>query len=197
MEILREVRLYGHLGKRFGRIHHLAVESAAEAVRALCVVIEGFERYVLQHSSPGYRVWAGRANLVADDLAQPVGTREVIRIVPVVEGAKRRGLGQTIVGAVLIVAGMAITAASGGTASPVGTAMVNAGIAMAIGGVIQMLSPQRGADGTEQDKNGPSYSFNGAVNVDAEGGCVPVLYGEMIVGSVVISGGIRTADIAV
>ena len=193
MEILREVRLYGHLGKRFGRIHHLAVETTAEAVRALCVVIEGFERYVLQHSAPGYRVWAGRANLGADDLAQPVGTREVIRIVPVVEGAKRRGLGQTIVGAVLIVAGMVMTAYG----VPGGAQVTQAGIAMVIGGVIQMLSPQRGADGTEQDKNGPSYSFNGAVNVDAEGGCVPVLYGEMTVGSVVISGGIRTADIAV
>lgn len=193
MEILREVRLYGHLGQRFGRIHHLAVETTAEAVRALCVVIEGFERYVLQHSAPGYRVWAGRANLGADDLAQPVGTREVIRIVPVVEGAKRRGLGQTIVGAVLIVAGMVMTAYG----VPGGAQVTQAGIAMVIGGVIQMLSPQRGADGTEQDKNGPSYSFNGAVNVDAEGGCVPVLYGEMIVGSVVISGGIRTADIAV
>lgn len=193
MEILREVRLYGHLGKRFGLIHHLAVESAAEAVRALCVVIDGFERYVLQHSSPGYRVWAGRANLGADELAQPVGTREVIRIVPVVEGAKRQGLGQTIVGAVLIVAGMVMTAYG----VPGGAQVTQAGIAMVIGGVIQMLSPQRGADGTEQDKNTPSYSFNGAVNVDAEGGCVPVLYGEMIVGSVVISGGIRTADIAV
>ncbi len=192
-QVLREVRLYGHLGRRFGRIHHLAVESAAEAVRALCVVVEGFERYVLQHSAPGYRVWAGRANLGADDLAQPVGTREVIRIVPVVEGAKRQGLGQTIVGAVLIVAGMVMTAYS----VPGGAQVTQAGIAMVIGGVIQMLSPQRGADGTEQDKNGPSYSFNGAVNVDAEGGCVPVLYGEMIVGSVVVSGGIRTADIAV
>jgi len=193
MEILREVRLYGHLGKRFGRIHHLAVETTAEAVRALCVVIEGFERYVLQHSAPGYRVWAGRANLGADDLAQPVGTREVIRIVPVVEGAKRKGLGQTIMGAVLVVAGIMLT-----PYDPIlGPALVQTGVAMIIGGVIQMLSPQRGADGTEQDKNGPSYSFNGAVNVDAEGGCVPVLYGEMIVGSVVISGGIRTADIAV
>lgn len=193
MEILREVRLYGHLGRRFGRIHHLAVESAAEAVRALCVVVEGFERYVLQHSAPGYRVWAGRANLGADDLAQPVGTREVIRVVPVMEGSKRRGLGQTILGAVLVVAGIMLT-----PYDPIlGPAMVQTGVAMVIGGVIQMLSPQRGADGTEQDKNGPSYSFNGAVNVDAEGGCVPVLYGEMIVGSVVVSGGIRTADIAV
>lgn len=192
-QILREVRLYGHLGQRFGRVHHLAVESAAEAVRALCVVLDGFERYLMTTSSPGYRVWAGRVNLGAEELALPSGSREVIRIVPVVEGAKRQGLGQTILGAVLVVAGMYLTANGGG---PIGAALTQAGWAMIVGGVIQMLSPQRGADGTEQDKNTPSYSFNGAVNVDAEGGCVPVLYGEMIVGSVVISGGIRTADIA-
>lgn len=191
-QILREVRLYGHLGKTFGRVHRLAVESAAEAVQALCAVLDGFERYLTQHSAPGYRVWAGRANLAETELAQPVGTAEVIRIVPVVEGAKRQGLGQTILGAVLVVAGVFLTPYF----PTLGPMMVKVGVAMMIGGVIQMLSPQRGADGTEGEKNSPSYSFNGAANVDAEGGCVPVLYGEMIVGSVVISGGIRTADIA-
>ena len=34
-EVLREVRLYCVLGKRFGRVHRLAVASASEAVRAL------------------------------------------------------------------------------------------------------------------------------------------------------------------
>lgn len=192
-QILREIRLYGHLGQRFGRVHHLAVESAAEAVQALCAVLDGFERYLIQRSAPGYRVWAGRANLSETELVHPVGTAEVIRIVPVIEGAKRQGLGQTILGAVLVVAGVALGANGFPTLGPM---LVKVGISMMIGGVIQMLSPQRGADGTEGDKNSPSYSFNGAVNVDAEGGCVPVLYGEMIVGSVGISGGIRTADIA-
>ncbi|WP_310461300.1 tail assembly protein [Sphaerotilus sp.] len=194
-QILREVRLYGRLGKTFGRVHHLAVESAAEAVRALCAVLDGFERHLLLHSTPGYKVWAGRANLAETELAQPVGTAEVIRIVPVVEGAKRQGLGQTIVGAVLVIGGLVYAGMTQDGATAVKA--VDIGLMMMLGGVIQMLSPQRGADGTEKDKNSASYSFNGAANVDAEGGCVPVLYGEMIVGSVVISGGIRTADIAV
>lgn len=191
--VLREVRLYGSLGAKFGRVHHLAVESAADAVRALCVVIEGFEVYLRKHSEPGYRVWAGRHNLDEKELLQPTGSREVIRIVPVVEGAKRQGVGQIIAGLVLVVAGQVIAQYAPG----VGQMVFNAGVSMIIGGVIQMISPQRGADGTEKDKNSLSYSFNGAVNVDAEGGCVPLLYGELIVGSVVISGGIRTSDIAV
>lgn len=194
---LREIRLYGALGRRFGRIHRLAVDSVAEAMRALCVLLDGFERYLLDHSEPGYRVWSGRVNVGEDDLAKPVGSRDVIRVVPVVTGAKRQGLGQTIVGAVLVVAGTVISGASYGWAAPVGNALISAGVAMMIGGVIQMVSPQRKSDGTESStRDAPSYSFNGPVNVDAEGGCVPVLYGEMVVGSVVISGGIRTADYA-
>ena len=36
IERIRTVRLYGWLGRAFGREHRLAVASPAEAVRALC-----------------------------------------------------------------------------------------------------------------------------------------------------------------
>jgi len=42
MEKLRTIRLYGPLGTRFGREFRLAVDSPAEAVRALCVLLPGF-----------------------------------------------------------------------------------------------------------------------------------------------------------
>ena len=187
MTALREVRLYGVLGRRFGRVHRLAVESAAEAVRALCVVLEGFEAHLMRHSQPGYHVFSGRLNLGADDLSKPSGQDEVIRIVPAVVGAKRGGVLQTIIGAVLIVAGVYFGVPQ----------LVQVGIAMMIGGVVQMLSPQRKANEGDKAQGTPSYSFNGAANTDAEGGCVPVLYGQLLVGSVVISGGIRTQDIAI
>lgn len=192
MTALREIRLYGVLGKRFGRVHRLAVDSAAEAIRALCVVVDGFEAHLARYSQPGYHVFSGRQNLSEDDLGKPTG-REVIRVVPAVVGAKRKGLGQTILGAVLVVAGLVLT-----PYDPIlGPAMVQSGVAMMIGGVVQMLSPQRKANDGDKAQNTPSYSFNGAANTDAEGGCVPVLYGELLVGSVVISGGIRTQDIAI
>lgn len=195
MTELREVRLYGALGRRFGRVHRMAVGSAAEAVRALCVVLDGFEAHLMRYSQPGYHVFSGRYSLAEDDLAKPAGGREVIRIVPAVVGAKRAGVLQTIGGAVLVVAGAAYGAYTGDWATAkVGIQM---GAAMMIGGVVQMLSPQRKANGDDKVQNAPSYSFNGPANTDAEGGCVPVLYGQMLVGSVVISGGIRTQDIAV
>lgn len=191
-EVLREVRLYGVLGKRFGRVHRLAVASASEAVRALCAVLDGFERWLFDNSEPGYHVFAGRVNLGADDLELPTGTKEVIRIVPAVTGAKRQGVLQTVAGAVLVVAGVMLS-----EFPMVGAAMVKMGVMMMIGGVIQMLSPQHKTSAGDKDKAAQSYGFNGPVNMDAEGGCVPLLYGRMLVGSVVISGGIMTSDLAV
>ena len=56
---LRRVILYGHLRKRFGKEFLLAVESPAEAIRALCTVIDGFRAHMLKYSEPGYRVLVG------------------------------------------------------------------------------------------------------------------------------------------
>ncbi|MEL6098134.1 tail assembly protein, partial [Stenotrophomonas maltophilia] len=75
-----------------------------------------------------------------------------------------------------------------------------AGWSLAIGGVVQMLSPQpRGLGAKESAENAPNYSMNGPVNVQAQGNPVPVAYGGhdtkgMVVGSVVISGGIYAED---
>ena len=50
--------------------------GSAARVRALCAVLDGFERWLLDHSEPGYHVFSGRANLSVDDLDLPAGTRE-------------------------------------------------------------------------------------------------------------------------
>lgn len=73
--------------------------------------------------------------------------------------------------------------------------MITGGIGIAAGGVIQMLSPQTKALASQDGPNNKaSYSFNGPVNTSAQGNPVPVLYGEMIVGSAVISAGIYAED---
>ena len=43
---LRTIRLGGVLGKRFGRVHRLAVDSPAEALRALSVIKAGFREFM-------------------------------------------------------------------------------------------------------------------------------------------------------
>ena len=191
---MREVRLYGELGRRFGRVHRLAVSNAAEAVRALRANFPGFERAILD-VAPRYRVVVGGARVVAGkDLHAPSGDADVIRISPVVAGAKRGGLLQTILGAVLIAASFGLNIIFPG--NPISPYLMKAGVVMVIGGVVQMLSPPpKTTDTNERPENKPSYVFSGAVNTTAQGHPVPVGYGRMIIGSAVISGGITTEDI--
>src|SRR3972149_784169 len=101
MATLREVRLYGELGRRFGRLHRLAVTSAAEAVHALCVVLPGFERAFVGGGRGGYHVVVRRGAITVPGARARVGGPEPIRIVPVVAGSKRGGLLPILLGAAL------------------------------------------------------------------------------------------------
>ena len=202
--VLREVRLHGMLGQKFGRVHRLAVASVGEAVEALRVVCPGFERHLMVHSEPGYHVFVDHRSLDIDDLGHPLGSKEVIRIVPVVAGSKRAGIFSVVLGAALLmIAPYAAGAlfASGtalGTAAAVGVATYGASIgkALILGGVIQLLSPQRMGRDAQIAENLPSYAFNGPVNTMVEGGRVPLAYGRVICGSLVVSAGVSTDDIS-
>ncbi|WP_175739669.1 tail assembly protein [Burkholderia ambifaria] len=189
-ETLREVRLYGIAGTRFGRVHRLAVSSTAEAVRALSVLVPGFRRFLLEARDNGltFAVFNGRRNLSEDDLDAPVGN-DAIRIAPVIIGSKSGGLFQTIFGAALMVVG-AVASFYG---QPWGAQLMGLGASMALGGIVQMLSPQQTGLAGVND-NGTSYYFNGPVNSAAQGEPVPLVYGEMVVGSKVASSGIYTED---
>jgi predicted phage tail protein len=188
---LRTIRLYGVLGARFGRVHRLAVTSTSEAVRALGVLLPGFRTFMLTAKDNGltFAVFNGRRNLAEDELPHPVGNEE-IRIAPILIGSKSGGLFQTILGAAMVVVG-AVASAYG---QPWGAQLIGLGASMALGGVIQMLSPQTTGLASTSGDNGTSYYFNGPVNSAAQGDCVPIVYGCMRVGSKVISAGIYAED---
>lgn len=112
------------------------------------------------------------------------GARE-IRIVPVIAGAKRAGILQTVLGIVLIVVG----------AYSQNPNLIDAGVAMTAGGVIQMLSPQ--ASGLRQSgspDNLPSYAFGSAKNTTASGNIVPICIGYRRWGGAIISASIYAED---
>lgn len=181
---VRIIRLYGILGHLFGRYHEFVVGSPAEALGALCNLIDGFEEFLYNARDKGltFGVFTGKRNLRADQLRHPCGSDE-IRIAPIVIGNKRQGLIQTIVGVVLAVAAVWFPA------------LWPTAITMLAGGVISMLSPQTKGLGTQDAPNNrASYSFNGPVNTTVQGGAIPILYGRMIVGSMVISAGIYAED---
>lgn len=199
MEKLVNVRLYGKLGARFGRTHRLAVKNPAEAVKALCVIIDGFEQFLQHAKEQGmvFAVFRGKRNISADDMAVGSGDSD-IRIAPIIEGAKKAGMFQTILGAVLVVVGIAVAYFAGwtGIGATIGFGIAKFGALMAAGGAIQMLSPQSNGLSTRQDAdNRPSYAFGGAVNTTAMGNPVAVLYGEREIGGAVISAGILAEDI--
>lgn len=190
-ERLRTIRLYGLLGARFGRKFRLAVSNPAEAVRALCVLLPGFQQYLMGAKAKGmeFAVFVGRQNLSKEQLHDPPGTDD-IRIAPVLVGSKRGGILQTILGVVLIVVGVWTQ----------NYQLVFQGGVMVLGGVAQMLAPQpKGLGAKDSAENTPNYSMNGAVNTQAQGNPVPAPYGGhdtkgMFVGSAVISGGIYAED---
>ena len=186
-EGLVEIRLYGVLGKRFGRVHRLAVASVREAVQALGVVLPGFAQHLVQHSAPGYQVFLGKRgqnNLGEQQLEQPVSATQAICLVPVVAGAKRGGLFQTILGVVLIAAGVFFQQPW----------LVNVGVSMTLGGVVQLFTRQRTAQEAAADNLG-SKSLGGPINTTQQGLPVPLRYGRMICGGAIISAGLSTEEI--
>lgn len=187
---LTTIKFYGAL-RQFGREFRLSVRSPAEAVKALCVQIPGFERFLSNAKSRGleFAIFRGSKNLEEKELG--FGGDGDIRIAPVITGSKRGGVLQTIVGVVLIVAGVLLT-----PAFPMfGPLLVNAGIAMGIGGVIQMLSPQAGGLKTSAaPENTPGYAFGSAKNTTASGNPVPLCIGKRRVGGAIISAAIYAED---
>jgi len=201
-ERLRTIRLYGTLGARFGRVHTLAVNSAAEACRALGVLLPGFEQFMIGSRDKGmtFAVFHDKRNIGKDELGDPPGRAE-IRIAPVIQGSKRAGTLQTVVGVAIFAAavffsGGAAAGSAGLFAGSAGWGIVGSiGISLALGGVAQMIAgTPKGLGAQDQADNKPSYGFNGPVNTQAQGNPVPLGYGRMIVGSAVISAGIYAED---
>ena len=178
------IKLYGQL-RQFGRSFRISVRSPAEAVKALCIQIPGFERFISNAKSRSieFAVFRGSKNLEEKELS--FGGSGEIRIAPVITGSKRGGLLQTIVGAVLIVASFI----------PGFQALLPVGIALVAGGVIQMLSPQaQGLKTSAAPENTPGYAFGSAKNTTASGNPVPLCYGKRRVGGAIISAAIYAED---
>ncbi|WP_436875933.1 tail assembly protein [Siccibacter turicensis] len=197
-ESMTRIELGGVLAKTFGKVHHRLISTTHEATRALAATVKGFEQFMISSQRRGltYAVFKGGRNISEDDLGFPV-TEEVIRIVPVIIGSKKAGALQTILGAVLVVVGIAISAFTSWTVAGVGVggAVTALGASMMAGGVIQLLSPQPGGLASKQDPdNRASYAFGGVTNTAAQGYPIPLLYGKRRIGGAIISAGVFVED---
>ncbi|EMN0309448.1 TPA: tail assembly protein [Enterobacter hormaechei subsp. oharae] len=191
-ETLATIRMFGPLGKTFGKTHQRLVRTTHEAFRALAATIPGFEKYMNCSRARGltYAIFVGKKNIGVDDLEFPNNGRE-IHIVPVIIGSKKAGVLQTILGVALVAAAIWMP----GISIAASNMMFAAGSAMAVGGVMQMISPQvPGLASKQSADNKASYAFGGVTNTAAQGYPVPLLYGKRRIGGAIISAGIYVED---
>lgn len=175
---LREVRLYGHLGKKFGRVHRFAIETAREAIVAMCAVIDGFDRELLAHSG-GYVLFAGKRDrnglLNERTLDVRLGGNEAVYIVPVVRGANFfSDLWDGLVTITLVMTGLYLLKPAYDAIKP------------------KMPSVPTSGDRPEDI---PSFAFGSIANYADQGVAVPIVYGEVIAGSVVASQGLTAVEL--
>jgi predicted phage tail protein len=188
--MLRKIKLYGKLAKFVGhRILEADVATAAEAVRFLVANWPELERHMADQY---YRVSVGTYDLDLEELHDPAGQQE-IKIVPVMAGAGATA--RIIAGIALVALALFVPLVAFGIV--LNGAVLGIGASLVIGGVAQLLTPTPKIPTGPDTQNDPrkSYSFSGVQNTSRQGVPVPIVYGETIVGSVVISAGIDTVQV--
>ncbi|HDP0319413.1 TPA: tail assembly protein [Salmonella enterica subsp. enterica serovar Concord] len=200
---MARICLYGDL-QRFGRRFDLSIKTGAEGIRALAVQIPGFRQKLTEG---WYQIRVAGEDVSMDDvttrLHEPLPAGAVIHIVPRMVGAKNSGLFQVVIGVVAIAASFFTaggTLALWGAALSAGamsatTVLFGLGMSMVLGGVAQMLTPVPKTPSMAQTDNGKQNTyFSSLDNMVAQGNPMPVPYGEMLVGSRVISQMLSTRD---
>jgi predicted phage tail protein len=190
--MLRTIRIYGRLAKFLKRRKFEAeVSNAAEAVRFLVTNFPQLERHMAEQH---YRVSVGSYDLSLDEIHDPAGSQE-IKIVPVMAGAGAAG---RIIAGVALIAG-ALIIGQPWLGAFAFNAIIGVGIGLTLGGVSQLLTPvpTLSAPSTVDTAKDPrkSYSFSGVQNTSRQNTPVPIVYGETLVGSIVISAGIDTEQV--
>ena len=206
--MLRKLKLYGELAEFVGhKEFEIQVDSLAKAVSFLVNNFPQVEKYM---NPKYYQVKVGNYAVNEEEIHYPIG-QEDIHIVPVISGAGR-GAGRILGGAALI--GLAF--ATGGASltfaqvplanagaltgvafsSGIAKAAVYLGGALVLSGVSDMLFPLPKPQEfkSEQDPQ-LSFSFSGTQNTSRAGTPVPIVYGEIVTGSVVISGAVDTQQV--
>ena len=198
-----EIKLYGHLKEATGRSSFQAkVSNTAEAVRFL---IANFPTLEHEMANQYYRVSVNNVDIDKTELHDPIGLAE-IKIVPVIAGSGR-GFGKILLGAALI--GLSFISFGGANSmsllfqkGPIGglnalskvglisKGLASIGLALVLSGIADLFTPE-----VEPEAEDPlSANFSNAINTTLATVPIPILYGECVTGSVVISAGIDTAD---
>ncbi len=218
--MLRKLKLYGELAKFIGhKEFEVQVHNLPQAVSFLVNNFPEVEKYM---TPKHYQVKIGNYEINEDELDYPIGQQD-IHIVPVISGAgggfRNILLGGLLIGASFFFPGAGLFgtqsfggALAAGSASAVpfvgatgvagsllgtaiGTGLSAIGAGMVLNGVGEMLYPTQQA--SFEDNPQISFNFSGTQNTARAGTPVPIVYGEIFTGSVVISGDVDTEAVQV
>jgi len=193
-----EVRLYGALGQKYGRVRRLHVKTPAQALRAIDTLHGGFFDMILDLEAvvQGYQVKLGDKELpesaIRDGFLE-LPARDIIEIVPLLKGADVKGIVEIVAGVALIAVGLYTF----GSSAQLGVMLLGAGLSLALGGVARflMVTPPTAGIADQNSETKSSYVFTGPTNTVQQGGCVPAIYGLPICGSAVVSAGMDSQDV--
>ena len=198
--MLRKVKLYGKLAKFIGhKEFDVEVNNVGQAVSFLLNNFPQLEQYM---SPKYYQVKVGDFDIDENEIHYPVG-KEDIHFIPVIMGAGGN-FGKILLGAALIAGAFAFGGLTFGAgfakslagASGLTKAAFGIGSALLLSGVSDLLFPLPEPEkfNSEEDPQ-LSFSFSGLQNTSRAGTPVPIVYGEIMTGSVVISAAIDTNQV--
>ena len=194
--MLRKIKLHGQLAKYVGhKEFDVEVDSVAKAVSFLINNFPNLEAYM---NPKYYEVKVGNYSIDKDEISYPIGNED-IHFIPAIYGAGG-GLGKILLGAALI--GFAFAGGAGffGAAFAKNAGLFaftkKIGFALMIGGASQLLFPVPEPQKFESEEDPKlSFNFSGVQNTSRAGTPVPIVYGEIMTGSVVISAAIDTNQV--
>ena len=195
---LKKIKVYGRLRKFLGQSYfEAAVTSPKQAFHFLIANFPEVENHMMNQI---YKIKMGGMDITEDLLS--LQSDEDIQIIPIAIGAKG-----VVIGGLLTAGGAAAAAATTGFfATAIGgiaaTALTTIGTNMLINEATQLLMPQpeipTGVMADSFSQNDPtfqSFGFGSIQNVSRAGVPIPIIYGEVFTGSVVISSGIDTVQV--
>lgn len=197
---MRDIYLHGALGAKYGKKYSFDINTVGEAIRALGVNFRGFIDDMKQGS---YEIVRGNPEKGIFMSLDDVNTFKLgvgdLHIIPVIEGEKSGQdttkiiIGAAIVGAALIFSGGALAGALpviGGFTGLTYGSVAMMGISIALAGVSGSHTKETGSVDSNE-----SFTTSGPGNTSKQGGAVPLIYGEVITGGILVSGGLEIENI--
>ena len=200
--MLTKIKLHGDLADFIGHKELEAViNTTADVFSFLVCNFPKVESYMAKRY---YKVLINDNKITKEELYYPIGKAEV-NIVPVIYGAggdDSSGIlfGLALVGGAALTGGANLAFGIGGFTNlggaAISAAVGNVGFGLVLAGVSNLLFPQEQPKDFENDQDPRiSFSFSGVQNTGRAGTSIPIVYGECITGSVVISAGTDTDQV--